>query len=242
MTDNSYFHFISNDEPDLGPLNGLLSTTDSLFVFDFRSGSEGRIYQIQAIPVAGPDTAGPSVVSRSPTGDVTGSVDRMTLTFSEAIQDGSFTAADIVVLTGPGGAIVPTAVNKISPAQYEVVFPEQSALGSYTLTIGPAIVDLADNPMNQDGDGVNGETPQDQFTTSFSLAEAPTITSPASVNAPENQTAAADMQSTDPEGDTEGSGLSYSLTGSVDDRCLVLDRRRHGRADLQQRAGLRKPG
>ncbi len=46
--------------------------------------------------------------------------------------------------------------------------------------------------------------------------EAPTITSPATVNAPENQTSVIDVQSTDPEGDTEGSGLSYSLTGGAD--------------------------
>ena len=45
---------------------------------------------------------------------------------------------------------------------------------------------------------------------------APTITSPASVDAPENQTAVIDAQSSDPEGETEGAGLSYSLTGGAD--------------------------
>lgn len=49
LTDNSYFHFISNDEPDVGPLDGLWSTENSLFIADFRS-SDGRIYQIQVIP------------------------------------------------------------------------------------------------------------------------------------------------------------------------------------------------
>jgi hypothetical protein len=49
----------------------------------------------------------------------------------------------------------------------------------------------------------------------------PTITSDgggptAAVNAAENQTAVTDVQSTDPEGDTEGAGLTYSITGGAD--------------------------
>src|SRR6185295_7822179 len=46
--------------------------------------------------------------------------------------------------------------------------------------------------------------------------EAPTITSSATVSVPENQTGVIDVQSTDPEGDTEGAGLTYSLTGGAD--------------------------
>ncbi len=48
------------------------------------------------------------------------------------------------------------------------------------------------------------------------INEAPSITSSATPSVPENQTAAIDVQSTDPEGDTEGSGLTYSLTGGAD--------------------------
>ena len=36
-----------------------------------------------------------------------------------------------------------TAVNKLSATQYEVVFPNQTAPGTYTLVIGPQITDLA---------------------------------------------------------------------------------------------------
>ena len=43
--------------------------------------------------------------------------------------------------------------------------------------------------------------------------EAPSITSAAAVSVPENQTAAIDVQSIDPDGDTEGAGLTYSLGG-----------------------------
>ena len=57
LRDNSYFHFIQNDEPNVGHLDGLLSNEDSLFVADIsphggfgsNAGSTGKIYQIQAI-------------------------------------------------------------------------------------------------------------------------------------------------------------------------------------------------
>ncbi|MEA2564713.1 MAG: large repetitive protein [Acidobacteriota bacterium] len=57
---------------------------------------------------------------------------------------------------------------------------------------------------------------QDIQVTVTAVDEAPSITSPAAVNVPENQTAVIDVQSTDPEGDTEGAGLAYSLTGGAD--------------------------
>ncbi len=48
------------------------------------------------------------------------------------------------------------------------------------------------------------------------VPEAPSITSSATPSAPENQTSVIDVQSTDPEGDTEGAGLTYSITGGAD--------------------------
>lgn len=62
LEDNSYFHFISNAEPGVGHLDGLLTTQDSLFVADLSPGgglgsgnrNSGKIYQIQArAPVPG---------------------------------------------------------------------------------------------------------------------------------------------------------------------------------------------
>ena len=62
---------------------------------------------------------------------------------------------------------------------------------------------------------------QDIAVTVTSENEAPEITSDggaatASVNAAENQTAVTDVQATDPEGETEGAGLTYSITGGAD--------------------------
>ena len=57
LATGGYFHFISNNEPSVGHLDGLLSTSDSLFVADIdptgrlsRHAGAGVIYQIRAIP------------------------------------------------------------------------------------------------------------------------------------------------------------------------------------------------
>ncbi len=115
------------------------------------------------------DTTGPRVVSASPIGNVSGPVTRITLTFSEAIQDGTFTLADVVSLIGPAGAITATAVNKLSATQYEVVFPSQTAPGTYSLTVGPDIRDLANNLMDQNQNGSKGEAMADRFSTTLTL-------------------------------------------------------------------------
>ncbi len=124
--------------------------------------------------VGGPDLIGPRVLSTTPSGSALGPVDRIVLTFSEALQDGSFTLGDVVSLTGPGGAITPASVNKLTPNQYAVLFAAQNTAGAISLTVGPNIADAAGNPMDQNSDGVLGQDPQDRFSTSFSLQPGPT--------------------------------------------------------------------
>jgi hypothetical protein len=126
------------------------------------------------VAVGGPDETGPRVIEATPTGTVTGPVDRVTLTFSEAIADGSLTAEDVVSLTGPAGPITPTAINKLAANRYEVVFAPQNTGGGYSLTVGPDIRDLAGNTMDQDLDNVQGEIPDDRFTASFTVQPGPT--------------------------------------------------------------------
>jgi hypothetical protein len=122
------------------------------------------------------------VTAASPTGSQTQPVDHIDLTFSEDIADGSFTVDDIVSLVGPAGAITPTAVTRLSSTQYRVSFASQSGAGNYTLVVGPNISDAAGNLMDQDQDGTNGESADDRFTTTFSIA-APTPPPP-STNPP----------------------------------------------------------
>jgi hypothetical protein len=56
LTSTNYFHFIGNDEPNIGHLDGLLATGDSLFVADLTSNGSldtgsgrGVIYQIKSL-------------------------------------------------------------------------------------------------------------------------------------------------------------------------------------------------
>ena len=52
--------------------------------------------------------------------------------------------------------------------------------------------------------------------------DAPVITSGATPSAAENQTAVVDVAASDPEGETEGAGLSYSLTGGADQGLFTI--------------------
>lgn len=121
----------------------------------------------------GPDTSGARVIASSPTNETTGSIDRVELTFDEAIDPATFTTADVVNLAGPGGAIAATAVVQTAPNVFEVRFATQTELGDYSLTIGPGVADLAGNQMNQDGDATNGEAGDDRFSTTIELAATP---------------------------------------------------------------------
>ena len=111
------------------------------------------------------DSAGPKVSSQSPT-LTAGPIDSLTLTFDEAIASGSFTASDIASFSGPASVDLLPAVTSItgSDCQWTIHFATQSTYGDYTMVIGPRIVDLAGNAMNQDGDATNGEATQDRYT------------------------------------------------------------------------------
>jgi hypothetical protein len=113
------------------------------------------------------------------------------VTFDQPIDRSTFTPDD-VVFTGPSGPIAITrviAVNLLDPRAFDVVFPLQTQVGEYTMTIGPHITGLGGfarpggRPggifglpgleMDQDEDGDGGRAPEDAFTFSFSLGDGP---------------------------------------------------------------------
>ena len=67
--------------------------------------------------------------------------------FSEAIDPATFVPADLQ-LSQPGGALLPVDSVVGQNARYTLSFAEQSALGKYTLSVGPGIADLAGNTMS----------------------------------------------------------------------------------------------
>lgn len=116
------------------------------------------------------DAAGPKILSLSPAQPVTPPLSSIEVTFDIPIQAATFTTADVRI-TGPNGTIVPTGVAPVSGNTYRVSFAAQTASGAYSLEIGPAINEAAENlaGMDQDGDGLGGEAADDVFRSSFTL-------------------------------------------------------------------------
>ena len=88
--------------------------------------------------------------------------------FSEPIDPASFTAEDVLQLDGPDGAIAVDAVETLAADQYRIKFDPQTTFGSYSLLIGSDVMDLAGNPMDQNGDGAAGGV-GDGFDLTFDL-------------------------------------------------------------------------
>jgi fibronectin type 3 domain-containing protein len=123
-----------------------------------------------AVTRLGADTSSPRVIATSPSGEVTAPIDRIVVDFSKPIDASTFTPVDVVSLTGPDGPITPSAVYGLSETRFEVVFAELFSAGNYEFELGPNIRDLDGRLMDQDQDGVAGETFEDRLAGSFSIA------------------------------------------------------------------------
>ena len=114
----------------------------------------------------------PVVVSSIPTGPAAAPISQITLHFNKAIDPASFAVADDVLsFTGPGGANLKCAITAAAwddPQTLRISFAAQTTPGPYALTIGPQILSSGDaRPMDQDRDGVPGETFDDRYTAAF---------------------------------------------------------------------------
>ena len=79
------------------------------------------------------------------------------------------------------------------------------------------------NSVIIDGEGFDIDPDNNSFVaTIIDTNTAPSITSAATASVPENQTSAIDVNSTD-DSDSEGAGLTYSLTGGADQALFNLD-------------------
>jgi subtilisin-like proprotein convertase family protein len=126
-----------------------------------------------------PDITGAKITTSSATGLDAGAITGFRIKFNESIQPSTFTTADIN-LTDPSGAAIAissiTAVPNTNNTEFTFTISTRTTAGIYTLKVGPNILDLAGNQMNQDNDGLNGEIIQDQYVGSFSLFTTYTFT------------------------------------------------------------------
>lgn len=90
-------------------------------------------------------------------------VDYVEIVFSETIDSGTFTPADILMTDPSGQVILPLSVTQMSDRIYRIAFPGQTALGVYHVLIGPDVGDLVGLEMDQDQDGTHGEPEDDQY-------------------------------------------------------------------------------
>ncbi len=134
------------------------------------------------------DATGARVTAAVFSGAAAGTVDRVRLSFSEAIDPASFTPADVAAITGPAGPIGTAGVTVTPVAgsgntQFDVAFPAQALAGTYQVALGADVRDLAGNPLDQNGNGVNGEA-GDGYTAGYALTAA-SVSTVASANVPQ---------------------------------------------------------
>jgi hypothetical protein len=126
---------------------------------------------------APPPPPGAFVTVSTPSGTVAGPVGSVVFTFSQAMDTTSFTPAadvDSFTLTPPSGPAINlaaqiTGYSWIDTQHLQVNFTPQSAVGSYSMVIGPQILTTNGTPMDQNQNGTPGEVPADEYTASFAI-------------------------------------------------------------------------
>jgi subtilisin family serine protease len=155
-------------------IDRVLNNVDPLAALSGRVVTGGRLNVSRALGGGGGggDLTGPRVTTSAWLG-ATGSINQVRFYFSESIAAGTFTTADVASFTGPSGVNLLGSVTGVSGsgAVWTVSFASQTAPGTYSMTIGPDIRDLAApaNQMDQNGNGIKGEIPADRYTSTHSL-------------------------------------------------------------------------
>ena len=154
----------------------ILGTTASIGALAGITVTGGRLNAAGAVTgTPPPDTIGPRVSGQTPAGTVREAVGSLRITFSEVIDPASFGPEDVTSLTGPGGASIPviglTPVANSGDRQFDITFAPQAGEGTYSLTIGPDVRDMAPTPnlMDQDRDGNQAEDPDDRYAATFTI-------------------------------------------------------------------------
>ncbi len=147
--------------PNLADAGGTLMDQD-------QDGTAGEATEDVFTSTFSVDSGGPKIASYTPD-FVTKPYSFIDIVFDEAIDLTSFTPPDVSVI-GPNGVININQVVGQDLNKVRFSFPRQTTLGEYTFTIGPDIFDPSGNAMDQDGDGVFGETDEDRFIATVQFA------------------------------------------------------------------------
>jgi hypothetical protein len=109
----------------------------------FFPGAIGSIFTSAALPAL-------SIVSQSPTGVVSNNVTAVSFVFSTPVNPASVVPGDFVLLT-PNGLLDPSNYTVLAQgiAGFQLGFPSQTAVGTYTVMAGPQINDFFGQAMSQ---------------------------------------------------------------------------------------------
>jgi hypothetical protein len=154
------------------------------FTITTRTGDAGTL-DFHTIPNLAQPAAGPYVASQTPPrGSSTfNPVSDIVVTFDRPVNATTFNTTSINSFTRTTGSTstdLSGAVLAVNPVgsdgrQFDISFQAQTAAGLYDLNFGPNILDLSGNPMDQDQDGIAGES-TDTYDALFSI-QGPAITS-----------------------------------------------------------------
>ena len=162
---NDYVRFTFDLDQELLSA-GITLDGDVYLRFQHHASSGSDDLSLDDVQVSHVDVFGPSIISHSPVGEVSGSVSSFQVTFQDyqnltGIDGATFTDADVTV-TGPAGNPIALAGDPVDTGDgltFTIALAEAQLLaGRYKFKIGPDVLDLAGNGMNQDGDPINGET------------------------------------------------------------------------------------
>jgi len=136
--------------------------------FEHNNMNRGVGIDLTVITIGPDDTSGPMVAGCTPQATSI-PFDHLDITFSEPVRPNTFSRADITLLDPQGREIPVSDPELLEGTSFRIHFSTQAAFGDYRLLIGPWIEDSSGNPMNQNGNAVNGEGADDRFDTTIDL-------------------------------------------------------------------------
>ena len=130
-------------------IHQVLSTTDKLSSLQGKVQTGGRLDLAYAVGWNLSTTTTPAITGVSAQGPTSNSMDKIVLTFNEAIDVSSFSSTT-ATLTNPSGAKIWVAVSVVPNSgdrQIALTFADQTLLGTYHLAINSGVRDLMGNVM-----------------------------------------------------------------------------------------------
>lgn len=115
----------------------------------------------------------PRIFQTTPSGQTSAPISTVQISYNKTMDSSSFTTADIISFTGPGGVDLLPQITGIVPATsggtsavFDVNFTSQSAMGIYSMVVSSDVRDAQQNLVDQNTDGTPG-TLADRYTITF---------------------------------------------------------------------------